>query len=42
MIDYKIDEMKSILSEKIIDRLYYLNNKKVVYQKKKMILEFKR
>lgn len=34
MIDYKIDEMKSILSEKIIDRLYYLNNKKVVYQKK--------
>ena len=34
MIDYKIDEMKRILSEKIIDRLYYLNNKKVVYQKK--------
>ena len=34
MVDYKIDEMKKILSEKIIDRLYYLNNKKVVYQKK--------
>ena len=34
MIDYKIDEMKKILSERIIDRLYYLNNKKVVYQKK--------
>lgn len=34
MIDYKIDEMKRILSERIIDRLYYLNNKKVVYQKK--------
>ena len=34
MIDYKIDEMKSILSERIIDRLYYLNNKKVIYQKK--------
>ena len=34
MIDYKIDEMKKILSEKIIDRLYYLNNKKVVYQEK--------
>ncbi len=34
MIDYKIDEMKRILSERIIDRLYYLNNKKVIYQKK--------
>lgn len=34
MIDYKIDEMKKILSEKIIDRLYYLNDKKVVYQEK--------
>lgn len=34
MVDYKIDEMKKILSEKIIDRLYYLNDKKVVYQEK--------
>lgn len=34
MIDYEVEEIKKILSEKIIDRLYYLNNKKVVYQKK--------
>lgn len=34
MIDYKIDGMKRILSERIIDRIYYLNNMKIVYQKK--------
>ncbi len=34
MIDYKVDEMKKILSEKIIDRIYYLNNIKEIYQKK--------
>ncbi len=34
MIDYKVEEMKKKLSEKIIDRIYYLNNMKIVYQKK--------
>lgn len=34
MIDYKVDEMKTKLSEKIVDRIYYLNNMKIVYQKK--------